>query len=125
MIDQLYVFIYLSDTWVPCGLLKYIEAGRNSASSFRYGRKYLDRSDTIAIDPIQLPLTDTTHETLEGFQVFNGIRDAGPDKWGRYLLEKKFARILNEIEYIAASGDDRVGALAFSSKIEEGVGIYQ
>ncbi len=125
MLKQLYVFVYLSDTWVPCGLLKYIEAGRNSTSSFRYGRKYLDRSNAIAIDPVQLPLTDTTHETFDGFQVFNGIRDAGPDRWGRYLLEKKFARALSEIEYIAASGDDRVGALAFSCKIEEGVGVYQ
>lgn len=101
--------------WVPCGLLRYTEAGQYSTAQFRYGRRYLDRSDAIAIDPIQLPLLDTTHETPEGFQVFNGIRDAGPDKWGRYLLEKKFARALSEIEYVAASSGDRVGALAFSS----------
>jgi len=124
MLDQIYVFIYLKNEWVPCGLLKYKENGRNSTSSFRYGRKYLGRNDAIAIDPSQLPLVDTTHETPEGFQVFNGIRDASPDKWGRYLLEKKFARTLSEIEYIAASGTDRVGALAFAHDLDKGIAIY-
>lgn len=125
MLDQIYVFICLTDEWVPCGLLKFTEAGRYSTSSFRYGRKYLEREDAIAIDPVLLPLTDATHETPEGFQIFNGIRDAAPDKWGRYLLEKKFGRALSEIEYVAASGVDRVGALAFAHDIEEGIGVYE
>ncbi|MGE0526906.1 MAG: type II toxin-antitoxin system HipA family toxin [Bdellovibrionales bacterium] len=124
MLNQLYVFIYLSGDWVPCGLLKFTEAGRNSNSTFRYGRKYLHRTDAIAIDPVQLPLVDTAYETPDGFYVFNGIRDAGPDKWGRYLLERKFARELSELEYIAASGEDRAGALAFAKTLEDGVGVY-
>lgn len=125
MIDQLYVFIFLDDEWVPCGLLKYVEAGRLSASNFRYGQKYLQRKDALSIDPIQLPLIDHTIATPDGFPVFNGIRDAAPDKWGRYLLEKKFARVLSEVEYVAASGDDRVGALAFAPTLEEGISMYE
>ena len=125
MLNQLYVFIFLDNEWVPCGLFKFFESGRLSYSNFRYGRQYLDRSDAIAIDPIQLPLIDATHETPDGFQVFNGIRDAAPDKWGRYLLDKKFGRALSEIEYLAASGGDRVGALAFSHDLKQGPRIYE
>lgn len=125
MLDQLYVFIFLNHEWIPCGLLKYSEIGRISSSSFRYGRKYLQRQDAIAIDPVQLPLIDVSIETPDGFQIFNGIRDAAPDKWGRYLLEKKFARALTEIEYIAASSTDRVGALAFAKTLKEGIGVYE
>src|SRR3989344_6708717 len=121
MLDKLYVFIFLPpDGWVPCGLLEYEERGRFSKSRFRYGKKYIERTNKIAIDPIQLPLRDATIDTPEDFEIFNGIRDAGPDRWGRYLLEKKFGgRALSEVEYIAATGPDRVGALAFSDSPEE------
>lgn len=115
MQQELYVYVHLGkESWVPAGLLQYEESGRFSSSSFRYGTKYLKRSNAIAIDPIQLPLQETTFSTLEGFSIFNGIRDAGPDKWGRHLLDKKFKRGLTELEYVAAAGNDRVGALAFS-----------
>lgn len=125
MLQRLYVLISLNGKWVPCGLLEYQEAGRQSSSMFRYGKKYLTRADAISIDPLHLPLEDRSFETPDGFQLFNGIRDAAPDKWGRYLLEKKFARPLSEIEYLAASGDDRVGALAFTDSLESGPMQYE
>lgn len=125
MLNRLYVLINLNGKWIPCGLMEYQEAGLRSSSIFRYGKKYLLRSDAISIDPVHLPLEDRSFETPEGFQIFNGIRDAAPDKWGRYLLDKKFARSLSEIEYIAASSDDRVGALAFTDSLESGPMQYE
>lgn len=125
MLKRLYVLIQLNGKWVPCGLLEYSERGRLSEGAFRYGEKYLEREDAISIDPVHLPLKDKSFDTEEGFSIFNGIRDAGPDKWGRYLLDKKFARTLSEIEYLAASGDDRVGALAFTDNIELGPRQYE
>lgn len=124
MLKRVYVFNFLCGQWVPCGLLEYQESGRTSFSIFRYGKKYLERKDRVAIDPVQLPLQDRSFETPEGFQIFNGIRDAAPDNWGRYLLDKKFSRTLSEIEYIAASGPARVGSLAFSHSPEQPT-IYQ
>lgn len=125
MLERLYVLIHLNDEWVPCGLLEYSERGRLSSSVFRYGQRYLERGDAVSIDPVHLPLQDRTFNSEEGFSIFNGIRDAGPDKWGRYLLDKKFARTLSEIEYVAASGDDRVGALAFTSDLDAGPQQYE
>ncbi|MGK5082058.1 type II toxin-antitoxin system HipA family toxin [Bdellovibrionota bacterium FG-1] len=125
MLRELYVYAHLESAgWVPAGLLQYEETGRFSSSTFRYGKKYLERHDRIELDPIQLPLQDGTFVTPEGFSLFNGIRDAGPDKWGRYLLDKKFARSLTELEYVAATGPDRVGALAFSDDPASGPKIY-
>ncbi|MBF0360813.1 MAG: type II toxin-antitoxin system HipA family toxin [Oligoflexia bacterium] len=112
-LKDLYVYIFLKNTWVACGLIEYLEKGRFSSSIFRYGKKYLERSDAISIDPVALPLSDESFFTEEGMYLFNGIRDSGPDKWGRYLLDKKFKRSLSEIEYVASIGADRVGALAF------------
>lgn len=78
---------------------------------FAYGKKYLLREDKIPLDPINLPLYE---KTFESKLIFESIKDCAPDKWGRYLLDKKFNRSLNEIEYILANGIDHVGALAFS-----------
>lgn len=125
MLRETYVYIHLDpDGWVPAGLLQFEERGRYSASTFRYGTKYLGRPNKLALDPIQLPLHDKTFNTLEGFSIFNGIRDAGPDKWGRYLFDKKFTRALTELEYIVATGPDRVGTLAFSDDPTSGPKIY-
>lgn len=125
MLQELFVYIYLEpEGWVPAGLLEYEERGRLSLSRFRYGKKYLERTNAIALDPIQLPLRDETFSTPEDFFLFNGIRDAGPDKWGRHLLIKKFERELSELEYLAATGAYRVGALAFSNDPNAGPRIY-
>lgn len=91
---------------------------RNQFSTFAYGRRYLERSDRIPVDPVSLPLhspgISQTFRTEEGFAVFNGIRDAAPDGWGQYLMYKAMGdRLPSGIDLILASGDNRVGALAF------------
>lgn len=111
--SEVYVYIFLSKQWVPCGLLKFHDQGRFSYSEFRYGRNYLERVDRVEIDPSHLKFFDKTIQSEEGIAIFNGIRDAGPDMWGRYLLDKKFVRALSEMEYIISVGPDRAGALAF------------
>ncbi len=108
------VYIYLKNSFIPAGRLAFETQGRYSRSIFRYGKKYLQRADAISLDPMQLPLRDEEFTTSAGFEMFNGIRDAGPDRWGRYLLDKKYAYHLDELDYIVNVGSDRAGALAFS-----------
>ena len=91
---------------------------RNQFATFAYGRRYLKRPDRIPVDPVAVPLhdpgTSRTFRTEEGFAVFGGIRDAAPDGWGQYLMYKAMGdRLPSEIDLILASGEHRVGALAF------------
>lgn len=114
----LYVYIYLEEGPVPAGLLEMVGEGHDITARFRYGRRYLQRKDRLAIDPVQLPLhepeIDREYMVPEGFVLFNGIRDAAPDSWGRYLMDRAAgSRILTEYDYLIATGEDRVGALAF------------
>ncbi|MEA3543870.1 MAG: type II toxin-antitoxin system HipA family toxin [Thermodesulfobacteriota bacterium] len=123
------VYIYLSEGPVPAGLLSVNCDGRYTTSEFIYGKRYLERPDAIPVDPVQLPLPAPGRsgvvQTPADFAIFNGIRDAAPDKWGRYLLDKKFPALgLDEFDYVAASGPDRVGALAFGESPVSGVGIW-
>jgi serine/threonine-protein kinase HipA len=113
-----YVFVHLAEGPVPAGLLVMTDEPRNQFSTFAYGRRYLERSDRIPVDPVSLPLhspaISQTFRTEEGFAVFNGIRDAAPDGWGQYLMYKAMGdRLPSGIDLILASGDNRVGALAF------------
>jgi serine/threonine-protein kinase HipA len=120
---QTYVYIQLEENPVPVGLLDMTGIGREATARFRYGRRYLQRKDRLAIDPVQLPLPEANSErdyvTGEGFALFNGIRDAAPDGWGRHLMDRAAGgRVLSEFDYLVATGDDRSGALAFGPDLE-------
>lgn len=113
-----YVYIYLQEGPVPAGLLETIGEGRETTARFAYGRRYLQRKDRLPLDPVQLLLhdadTEVEYRAPEGFVLFNGIRDAAPDGWGRHLMDRAAGgRPLTEFDYLIATGDNRVGALAF------------
>lgn len=82
-----------------------------------YGKKFLGRARSQrlpALDPIHLPL----EERLFTFEMLGGlpgiVRDASPDYWGRLVVQRMHpGRVLNEIDYLLNSPEDRVGALSF------------
>jgi serine/threonine-protein kinase HipA len=81
---------------------------------FVYGRRYLARPNAVEIDPVVLKLGSRLHETVLMRGMFGALRDAGPDYWGRRVIEKH-AGIpeLGERDYLLQSPDDRAGALGF------------
>lgn len=81
---------------------------------FVYGRRYLERADAVPIDPVELKLAPRTYETTALNGVFGALRDAGPDYWGRRVIERHAGKAqLNELEYLLYAPDDRAGALGF------------
>lgn len=86
----------------------------NALGRFVYGKSYLARDNAVAIDPIELKLSDETYETTRLNGVFGALRDAGPDYWGRRVIEKHAGvPQLGELDYLLNSADDRAGALGF------------
>jgi serine/threonine-protein kinase HipA len=68
----------------------------------------------VDIDPVELKLADTTYETARLAGLFGALRDAGPDHWGRRVIEKHSGKtMLGELDYLLESPDDRAGALGF------------
>jgi serine/threonine-protein kinase HipA len=106
-LENYYVYIYLNGSYQKCALLTY----DGGSYTLAYGKIYLTREDRIAIDPKNLPLYE---KNFESENIFGAIKDSAPDRWGRYLLEKKFNRDLTEMEYVLANSLEHVGALAFS-----------
>lgn len=94
-----------------------LQTSRNGTplGRFVYAKSYLARSNRVAIDPVELKLTTATLETVRLKGVFGAIRDAGPDYWGRRVIERHTGKSgLTELDYLLNSPDDRAGALGFS-----------
>ena len=112
---------------VPPGATDFVTAGRFEVSMttdgdpvgrFFYGRRYLDRSDAVELDPVELRLRRGEYETarMEGF--FGAIRDAMPDFWGRRVIERNTGLPrLEEFDYLMYGPDDRAGALGFGLNV--------
>ena len=111
-----FVFIQLPTTRqiVICGRYELQEVGDGLMGRFVYGRSYLDRSDAVAIDPINLPLKDTEFTTTKVEGMFGALRDTAPDAWGRMIIDRRDrGKTLNELDYLLGSSDVRVGALSY------------
>lgn len=119
-----YVYIQLPGTLetVPAALLRVqtlpdgTQIGR-----FRYGDRYLQRQDAVALDPFQLPLAKVVFEFTQLKGIPGAVRDAGPDAWGRRVIEHKLERSaadLQEIDYLLHGPQDGAGYLSFGLKAE-------
>lgn len=117
-------FVYI----VPPGKTGFITAGRfrvslgrdgNPLGEFVYGKRYLERDDAVALDPVELRLGKAGYEAvrLKGF--FGALRDAMPDYWGRRVIERNAGKPnLDEFDYLMHGPDDRAGALGFGLNVE-------
>jgi serine/threonine-protein kinase HipA len=86
---------------------------------FVYGRSYLANPAAVEIDPVELKLSSRTYETAQLNGVFGALRDAGPDYWGRCVIEKHAGKPqLGELDYLLESADDRAGALGFGLNVK-------
>lgn len=121
---EAYVYIQLPGTLetVPAALLRVqtlpdgTQIGR-----FRYGDRYLRRQEAVALDPFQLPLAKEVFEFTQFKGIPGAVRDAGPDAWGRRVIEHKLERgavDLQEIDYLLHGPQDGAGYLSFGLKAE-------
>ena len=121
---EAYVYIQLPGSLetVPAALLRVqtlpdgIQIGR-----FRYGDRYLARSEAVALDPFRLPLAKEVFEFTQLKGIPGAVRDAAPDAWGRRVIEYKLERSpadLQEIDYLLHGPQDGAGYLSFGLKVE-------
>ena len=110
------VFIELPDDKrsVPAGIFALDLELR--VGTFQYGRRYLERPNAIAIDPVNLPLSDQEYVTNKNGGIFGILRDVLPDSWGRYLMAKQLGLpfgTLKDYEFIDLISTNAVGAISF------------
>jgi serine/threonine-protein kinase HipA len=88
---------------------------------FRYGDHYLQRHEAVALDPFQLPLAKGVFEFTQLKGIPGAVRDAGPDAWGRRVIEhtlERSAADLQEIDCLLHGPQDGARYLSFGLKAE-------
>lgn len=121
---QAYVYIQLPGTLqaVPAALLRVqMLPDGTQIGRFRYGDRYLQRPDAVALDPFQLPLAKKVFEFTQLKGIPGAVRDAGPDAWGRRVIEHKLQRSaadLQEVDYLLHGPQDGAGYLSFGLKAD-------
>jgi serine/threonine-protein kinase HipA len=120
--DSCFVYLTLPNTTSPVTAGRFelrIDRRGTPVGRFVYGRRYLARQDAVALDPVELKLGDRTYETAALQGIFGALRDAGPDFWGRRVIERHAGvPVLSELDYLLNSPDDRAGALGFGRNVE-------
>jgi serine/threonine-protein kinase HipA len=115
--SECYVYVTLPGQTAPVTAGRLVLAADRrggSAGRFVYGRRYLERPDAVAIDPVELHLAPRTYSTVAVGGLFGAIRDASPDYWGRRLIQRQLGTAQpGEMDYLLHSPDDRAGALSF------------
>ena len=111
--NKLYVWLYLPQQSRPvlCGMLTLLQGRR---CVFAYDAAWLAHPQAFALSP-DMPLHAGQIEPPAGLELHPVFDDAGPDRWGKNIINKVFnpARS-SHLEYLELAGEDRIGALAFS-----------
>jgi len=107
---------------VPCASLRVRSIGGGAyQGTFTYGRKYLERSGVIPLDPFHLPLTARPQLFTKLKGIPGAVRDASPDAWGRRVIQAKLQRPeadIQEIDYLLNGPDDGAGNLSFGRTVQ-------
>lgn len=116
-----FVYIQLPGTysWVTCASLKITEVSAGAfVGDFIYGKRYLSRTDAVALDEVLVPLNAESMQFTKLKGVPGPIRDAAPDHWGRRVIQAKLERgeqDLGEMDYLLNGPDDGAGNLRFGT----------
>lgn len=114
---ECYVYFQLPNSLelLTIGRIEWQNSGANTeVGTFLYGKNYLSNKNAFPLDPFQLPLSERKFQNTLNEGLHGPIRDASPDSWGRYVIEKNTPQSEHHsIGYLLNSTDDRIGALSF------------
>ncbi len=113
----LHVWIYPPGVAAPilCGTIELLQGRR---CHFTYADGWLNHGQAFALAP-DMPLRTGVIEPSLGLDLHPIFDDAGPDRWGRNIINKVFnPRRRSPLEYLERAGEDRIGALGFSRSAE-------
>lgn len=80
---------------------------------FVYAQSYLDDVRARALDPVLLPLQPREFRTTDLAGIFGVLRDAGPDDWGKRLIDRRHGP-QDDLGYLLHARGERTGSIDFS-----------
>lgn len=114
--SETWVWIHLPGRLEPtlCGVVRH----DGVAGTFVYGRSYLERADALPIDPIAVPLEAKAYTTPHLGGWFSSLLDAGPDAWGKGIIDRALG-VQDQRGYLLNAHGQAAGALSFSARPDQ------
>lgn len=107
-----YAWIWLPGQTAPVVAGEIVKDG--PVHRFAYVPEYRQRPDAIPLSPLELPLQAGVFEPSGVSVLHSCLRDAGPDAWGRRVINYRYADFaMDELDYLLLAASDRIGALDF------------
>jgi serine/threonine-protein kinase HipA len=96
------------------------ERSDRNLGEFRYAGSWLrnEHDRAFPLDPVNLPLSSETFLTTKRTGLFGVLADTTPDRWGQRLFRLTNQAPMSPRDWLLATGDERVGCLAFSQTPE-------
>lgn len=108
---RLYLWVPLGGRWQVAARLDWAR----DVGSFRYAPTWLETTGAYPLDPLNLPLEDAERVIEDNKGVPGVLSDAGPDRWGRRLIERLAPRPpRDEAEWVMATAGSGSGAVRAS-----------
>lgn len=108
--NKLYVFAPTASGDILAGKFTW----EDNKGKFEYTEKWLSHVESYALDPLNLPLHPGVFTCKVNKGVFGVLADAGPDSWGKHLMELSNRNVNNPIEYLRLTNGTGTGGLLFS-----------
>ena len=115
MTSEVFVWIHLPGDLAPtlAGKASISNPGGRAVGAFVYSGRYLKSDRALPLDPVALPLAERVFETTMLSGNFSAILDAGPDIWGKRIIDLKYGP-QSGFGYLLHTNGGQVGALSFS-----------
>src|SRR5690349_18948935 len=94
----------------------------------KVGRFEYDAAYLVAGHPSlgpDLGLRPRPHAITGGHAIFPLFLDAGPDSWGRHVLERRLERQVSELEALSLCPTDGVGNIAMGALVPDRLRVLQ
>ncbi len=108
MTKDFYIFIYLDGIQPTLCARGIYEPG---LFKLKYDEGYLKLKNCKPIDPTYYPITE---QVIQLPRIQGALRDTMPDQWGQKLMDQLAGKKLTEVDYLLATGEDKLGDIAFS-----------
>lgn len=103
---RLYLWVLLGGRWQVAARLDWAR----DVGSFRYAPTWLQAGGAYSLDPLNLPLEDAERVIEDNKGIPGVLSDAGPDRWGRRLIERLAQRpSRDEAEWVLATAGSGSG----------------
>ncbi|MBK8064980.1 MAG: type II toxin-antitoxin system HipA family toxin [Betaproteobacteria bacterium] len=96
---------------VAAGTFALDEARPAARGEFTYGSDFLAHPLAYPLDPVALPLSRARQRETRQDGIFGILLDAGPDAWGRRLLEARLGHAPSPLEALLHARGDGAGNL--------------